>query len=218
MLGRIKLAVQDKHGRDTTLDLFGIHELWVYANTRCRGLHGKSHLSTSNRCSVFLHRNQTLCQRVAKEVACNWLGAHCCQGDEVHLFDVKHIRTREAALNDFLFAITVYVFANPCGGQHDDSAVAISASRSNYALTWNRSGITSMQSKIVFQCTCLISTSRTVGSMFSKLFNVNIRELSLALMDCHWVIEPNKVLVLNGRDCGVAHKVVLGNMLNTDRC
>ena len=75
-----------------------------------------------------------------------------------------------------------------------------------------------MQSKIVFQCTCLISTSRTVGSMFSKLFNVNIGELGFALMNGHWVVEPKKVLILNVGDCGVAHKVMLGNMLDSDRC
>jgi len=74
-----------------------------------------------------------------------------------------------------------------------------------------------MQRQIVFQRTGLIGACRTVSSMVSQLLNVHIRELRLALMDRHGVIKPHKILVLNRRDRRIAHKIVLGNMLDLDR-
>ena len=54
--------------------------------------------------------------------------------------------------------------------------------------------------------------------MVSKFFQINIGELSLAFMNCHRIVESNKVLVLNVGDCGVAYKVMLCNVLHTDGC
>ena len=36
-------------------------------------------------------------------------------------------------------------------------------------------------------------------------------------MECHWVIETHKILVLNVGDCWVANKIMLGNVFNLYR-
>ena len=84
-------------------------------------------------------------------------------------------------------------------------------------MAWDWSGVTSVKRQIVFQCASLISTSRTVGCVFSHLFKVDVRELRLTFMQGHWVIETHKVLVLNVRNCWVANKVMLGNVLDLYR-
>ena len=73
-----------------------------------------------------------------------------------------------------------------------------------------------MKRQIVFQCTGLVSTGRAVSSMVGKLFEVNVRELFFCFMDCHGVIKTTEILILNGGNGGIAHKVMLGNVLDLD--
>ena len=217
MLGRIKLAIQNKHCRNTPLDFFSIHELRVNPNPWSRGLHCKGHFGTGNGGGVFLHWNKPLGKGIAKEVAHQRFGAHVGERNEVHFLDVQDVGAREANLNDLFFAVTVHITANPGSGQHHHTAVAVSALGGDHSLSWDRCRISSVKGQIILESASLISTSGAVSCMISKFLKINIRKLGFSFMDSHGVIEPHKVLILNGANSRVADKVVLGNLLDTHR-